>query len=218
MAKLALSNPNVATSSQLSKVGPIKPSTLNDSDTKRGKVGTKPALIQELDEPQPPQRTNQRVKIQKTKETTVATPLFNDSSLPCPSQPYSQSTIAIPSSSEITLATLEKLIRQLPAGMHEILFNLDARKLPALFGKFGFDSAFLSVFLDAVMSAQAEEPNWVHRSVLILDSLRQCGRFNIALTFIPGDKIRRIFEALESHAADSDERKRIQEVKRIYIE
>lgn len=102
--------------------------------------------------------------------------------------------------------------------MHNALLNLDAEKLPALFGKFGFDSTFLNVFLDAIMSVQADEWNWLSRSVLILDSLRRCGRFNIALTFIPGDKIRGIFEALESHATDSEERKRIQEVKRFYTE
>jgi hypothetical protein len=124
----------------------------------------------------------------------------------------------IPSSFGITLATLEKLIRQSPAGMHKILLNLDAGKLPVLFGKFGFDSTFLNVFLDSIMSLQTDDPNWVSRSMLILDSLRRCGRFNIALTFIPGDKIREVFEALESHTTDSDERKRIQEVKRFYNE
>ena len=215
MAKLdpsdaKLPNPTV------SDVASIKSSTSNDSATKRGKVGNKPVLIQELDESQPLQWTNQRVKLQKTKENTP-TPLFNDSSLPSPSQPYSQSPIVIRSSSEITLATLEKLIRQSPTEMHKILLNLDAGKLPALFGKFGFDSTFLNVFLDSII-LQTDDPNWVSRSVLILDSLRRCGRFNIALTFIPGDKIRGIFEALENHTTDSDERKRIQEVKRFYIE
>ena len=218
MAKLAPSTLKLATNPPLSEVAPINQSTSFDSSTKRGKVGNKLVLIQELDESQPPQRTNQRVKIQKTRENTIDTPLFNDSSLPSPSQPYSQSPIVIPSSSEVTLATLEKLIRQHPAGMHDVLFNLDAGKLPALFGKFGFDSTFLNVFLDAIMSVQADQPNWVSTSVLILDSLRRCGRFNIALTFIPGDKIRGVFEALESHAADSEERKRIQEAKRFYIE
>ncbi len=101
--------------------------------------------------------------------------------------------------------------------MHKILFNLDAGKLPALFGKFGFDSTFLRAFLDAIMSVQPVEPNWVSRSVLILDFLRRCGRFNIARTFISGEKIRGVFEALEGHAADSEEGKRIQEVKRFYI-
>ena len=145
------------------------------------------------------------------------TPLFNDSSLPSPSQPYSQSPIVIPFSSEITLATLEKLIRQSPVGMHNTLLNLDAGKFPALFGKFGFDSTFLNVFLDAIMSVQANGTNWVSRSVLILDFLRRCGRFNIARTFISGEKIRGIFETLETHAADSEEGKRIQQVKRFYI-
>jgi hypothetical protein len=145
-------------------------------------------------------------------------PLFNDSSLPSPSQPYSQSPIVVPSSSNVTLATLEKLIRQRPAGMHDVLFNLDAGNLPALFGKFGFDSTFLNAFLDAIMSIQADQPNWMSTTVLILDSLRRCGRFNIALTFIPEDKIRGVFEALESRAVNSEERKRIQEVKRFYIE
>jgi hypothetical protein len=100
--------------------------------------------------------------------------------------------------------------------LYETLFNLDAGKLPGVFGQFGFDSSFLGAFLDAILVTQAE-PKWVSQSVLLLDSLRRCGRFNIALTFTPRDKIARIFEELEKRA-DLDQRDEVRQVKSFWIE
>jgi len=61
------------------------------------------------------------------------------------------------------------------------------------------------------------DPNWVTKSVSLLDSLRQCGRFNIALTFTPKDKITRIFEELDKQA-DIEQGNRVRQVKSFWIE
>lgn len=100
--------------------------------------------------------------------------------------------------------------------LYETLFNLDAGKLAGIFGQFGFDSSFLNAFLDAILFMQAE-PKWVDQSVLLLDSIRRCGRFNIAVTFAPRDKVIRVFEGLEKRA-DREEGKGVRQVKSFWIE
>lgn len=100
--------------------------------------------------------------------------------------------------------------------LHRTLFNLDAGKLPILFGHFGLDSTFLSAFLDAILFVQ-NDPNWLSRSISLLDSLRRCGRFKIALTFTPEEKVRGVFDELESHASSLEMKERVEQVKRIWI-
>ena len=189
---------------------------------KSGKSGIPKPLIQELNEspatptPIPPPSAKQRVKVQQTSH--VPPPPTQVSSPSPPLQPYSQShpaRIGIPS-----LATLEKLVRQTPPDnghvLYQTLFNLDAGKVPGMFGQFGFDSSFLNAFVEAILFMQAD-PNWVTKTVSLLDSLRQCGRFNIALTFTPKDKITIIFEELEKRA-DIEQGTRVRQVKSFWIE
>lgn len=205
---------------------PHRPCIPAEPTSKSGKSGKQKSLIQELNEspasptPIPPPSTTPDVKAQQASHVPPShdaqpTPV---SSPYAPLQPYSQShsaRIGIPS-----LATLEKLVRQTPPDnghvLYETLFNLDAGKVTGIFGKFGFDSTFLDAFIEAILFMQAD-PNWMTRSVSLLDSLRRCGRFSIALTFAPKDKIRKIFDGLEK-GADIEQGNRIRQVKSFWIE
>jgi hypothetical protein len=195
--------------------------------SKSGKTGPQKPLIQELNEspdpptPNPPQSTNQHVKART--QASHAPTSHGPSTVSSPSsplQPYSQSHPARIGITNPTLSTLEKLVRQTPPEnvhvLYETLFNLDAGKLAGIFGQFGFDSSFLNAFLDAILFMQAE-PKWVDQSVLLLDSIRRCGRFNIAVTFAPRDKVIRVFEGLEKRA-DREEGKGVRQVKSFWIE
>ena len=214
MAKPALTISKPGMDPAITVVHPkMSPNSAKSKDRTAGKTANN-ALIQALDDESPgPKRTDQNVIPHETKGFASHNPPSKDSS---PLQPYSHST-SITRSEIVTLATLEKLIRQRPVNMHQIFFNLESRNLPTLFGKFGFDSSFLNVFLDAIGFMQVNEPNWVTRSVSLLDSIRHCGRFNIAVTFTSVEKISAMFATLESRAG-LKEKKKVQEVKRFYTE
>jgi hypothetical protein len=143
---------------------------------------------------------------------------------PFPSQPYSPhtpSTRSTPPATALdigTLGHLEKLLRQRPENMAQILFNLDANRLPSLFGQFGFDTGFLTAFLDAIVARREKEGQavWVSQSLALLDSLRKCGRFGIALTFVPVETVRQVFEMVEREIITEEQRKRVHEVKHLW--
>jgi hypothetical protein len=219
--------PDVAINHIQSETLPHRTRIPPEPTSKSGKTGARKPLIQELNEspdtqtPNPPHSTNTHVKArtQPSHDPTSHGPSTISSPSSSP-QPYSQSHPARIGITNPTLSTLEKLVRQTPPEnvpvLYETLFNLDAGKLPGVFGQFGFDSSFMDAFLDAILFMQAE-PKWVSQSVLLLDSLRRCGRFNIALTFTPRDKITRIFEELEKWA-DLEQGNGIRQVKSFWIE
>jgi len=99
--------------------------------------------------------------------------------------------------------------------MAQILFNLDPDGLAGLFGQFGFDVNFLTAFLDAIVSRREEE-GWVSQSIALLDSLRKCGRFKIALTFVSAEKVRHVFEMVEMGTVTEEQRTRVGEVKQFW--
>ena len=178
-------------------------------------TATKP-LIQEVEkspgQPTAAQRTNRNDNEagQRGKPSLES----EHSSLPPPAQPYSPTRIPP------TLATLEKLLRQSktnPEVVHQTLFNLDAKRLPVIFGEFGLDTTLLNEFLDAILSINPNNEKWWDQSVALLDSLRKCGRFSIAHTFSPMDKITRVFERLE-HNATGEQKARIGQVKYFWIQ
>jgi Potential Monad-binding region of RPAP3 len=193
--------------------------------TETGEVNNS-MLIQELGESpssmQSSQPTNQNNRADKIKQRPSHDPSSKESSPPPPLQPYSVPPTA---PTEVTLATLENLIRQATTNpdhkrvLHQTLFNLDPGRAPALFGQFGFDSTFLNAFLDAILSMQsnADGTVWVNQSIALLESLPQCGRFSIAHTFISAEKMRKIFAELRSHAT-IEQQDRVQQVKRFWIE
>jgi Potential Monad-binding region of RPAP3 len=159
---------------------------------------------------------------QKGPTETVTHPPTKDSSLrmapPPPSQPYSpqHSSSRGTTPAEITsLASLEKLLRQRPDNMAQTLFNLDAGRLPGLFGQFGFDTSFLNAFLEAIV-ARRDDEGWVSQTIAILDSLRKCGRFSIALTFAPAETVRHVFEVVEGSNLTDDEQRQITELKQFW--
>jgi hypothetical protein len=148
---------------------------------------------------------------------TRTTPQDGDSSHRILNQPYSRTPI-IPT--EITFPILEKWVLQepRPLELHEILFNLDSGKIPGIFGESGFDSTFLATFLDAIVSVRDNlEPitKWVSQSVELLDALRKCGRFGIALAFVPTEKIRKAFEAVKEQAS-VEQKQRLHSVEKFY--
>jgi Potential Monad-binding region of RPAP3 len=138
-------------------------------------------------------------------------------------QPYSVSPSVSTKISD--LSTLEKILRQArPENMHDVhgaLFNLEADKLPSIFGQFGLDSTFLSAILDAILFMQTEPlggiTDWVTRSTALLDSLHRCGRFKIAVTFSSPEKIRDVFDAIQTRA-NVEQAPLVQQVKRFWIE
>jgi Potential Monad-binding region of RPAP3 len=162
---------------------------------------------------------------QKGPTETVMHPPPKDSSLrmapPPPSQPYSPqhstgrgstpaSTTAITS-----LASLEKLLRQRPDNMAQTLFNLDAGRLPGLFGQFGFDTSFLTAILEAIV-ARRDDEGWVSQTIALLDSLRKCGRFSIALTFAPTETVRHVFEMVETSSPTDEQQRKITALKQFW--
>jgi hypothetical protein len=139
--------------------------------------------------------TNRKVP-NKALSSPSDVPPRTDSSLEPLHQPYSSSPI---SPTQITYSALEILLRQNGTKsdiVQETLFNLDAGKLPEIFGQSGFDSNFLEAFLEAILS-QPHRQDWVTHSISQLDAIRKCGRFNIALTFVPMDKVEKVFQMLE---------------------
>jgi hypothetical protein len=177
----------------------------------------KTVLIQEVTSPFPSRphdqpATNRKVPDKAISSTSDVLPR-TDSSLEPPHQPYSGSPI---SPTEITYSTLEILLRQNGTKsdiVQETLLNLDAGKLPEIFGQSGFDSNFLEAFLEAILS-QPHQQDWVSHSISLLDAIRKCGRFNIALTFAPMDKIQRVFQMLGQENVDAE---RLQKVKSFWI-
>jgi len=158
----------------------------------------------------------------KRKETVTHDPRPEDSSL-CmapPSQPYSPHTSRtssiFPATPGIsTLGHLEKLLRQRPENMAQILFNLDPDGFAGLFGQFGFDVSFLTAFLDAIVSRREEE-GWLSQSIALLGSLRKCGRFKIALAFASAEKVRQVFEMMEIGAVTEEQRTKVGELKQFW--
>jgi hypothetical protein len=80
----------------------------------------------------------------------------------------------------------------------------------------GLDSAFLEAFLDAILSVSDRDARWVNQSIALLDSLRWCGRFSIAMVFVPQEKWKSVFEEVE-RMADGAQRERIEMVKTFWV-
>jgi hypothetical protein len=99
--------------------------------------------------------------------------------------------------------------------MAQTLFNLDAARLPGLFGQFGLDTDFLTAFLEAIV-ARREDEGWVSQSIALLDSLRKCGRFGIALTFAPAETVPNVFEMVETSSMTDEQRRKITELKQFW--
>jgi hypothetical protein len=120
------------------------------------------------------------------------------------------------------LVSLEKLLRQSSTNtlhresLYRILFNLDAQILPKLFGQVGFDASFLISFLEAILSIPEHDKRWVDQSVALLDGLRRCGRFGIAMIFIPAEKWKSVFAEVE-RKADAEQRERVDTVKKFWV-
>src|SRR5579859_753940 len=178
----------------------------------------KTVLIQELDDSptSPPEPPRTIVPVPKN-EPMQSRPTVPPAS---PLQPLQPST-PLPHS-EITLSSLEKLLRQSStntvhkASLNHTLFNLDASSLPRIFGPVGLDSSFLTAFLDAILAIPERDTKWIDQSIALLDGLRKCGRFGIAMVFVPGEKWKGVFDEVEKKA-DAEQRKRLETVKSFWV-
>jgi hypothetical protein len=176
-----------------------------------------PRLIEELNSVPASQSQSSKPRIPAMKSVPP-------NPVPTPDPPPTQSAQPYPKGSptNVTLASLEKILRQTTASpenmhlLHHTLFNLDTGRISTIFGKFGFDSTFLVAFLDAILAMQSSGTNWVDQSIALLEAVRRCGRFNIAVTFAPADKILRVFDVLRDQAT-SRQRPQLDTVKSMWI-
>jgi hypothetical protein len=190
-----------------SRSQPDKPTTTNGM---KGKT----TLIQELDDSSLPRRDTSGKAVPKIippKPKSSSSPPFSLPSLPATRLPPNQT---------ITLSHLEKLLRQSSNSIHReylyrTLFTLDASSLPRIFGQVGLDSSFLTAFLEALLSIPERETKWVEQSIALLDGLRRCGRFGIAVVFIPAEKWKTVFEEVERYG-DVEQMERLVTVKRFW--
>ena len=80
----------------------------------------------------------------------------------------------------------------------------------------GLDSSFLTAFLDAILAIPERDTKWIDQSIALLDGLRKCGRFGIAMVFVPGEKWKGVFDEVEKKA-DAEQRKRLETVKSFWV-
>src|SRR5579862_2164000 len=187
----------------------------NKPTTTDGMKG-KPILIQELGDSSFPPRATSENPVSNVIPPKLKSPSFTPSSspslLPSPTPPLTKT---------ITLSHLEKLLRQASSNtlhqghLYHTLFSLDASTLRRIFGQVGLDPSFLTAFLEAILSIRERDSKWVDQSIALLDGLRQCGRFGIAVVFISAEKWKSVFEEVERFCSE-DQKERLVTVKRFW--